>query len=85
MSNRNYARRLARRYLPAPPARGRDAQRTELDPVGVGLLGLTVICILVPFIEQRTWHSPLRPALFAVAGVLGSVLVKDLPQPLRTP
>ena len=27
-------------------------------------------CILVPFIEQRSWHSPLRPALFGVAAVL---------------
>ena len=39
------------------------------------LLGLTVICILVPFIEQRTWHSPLRPSLFAVAAVLAVIWV----------
>ena len=61
---------LARRYLPPPNARPADAARTELDPIGVVLLGLTVICILVPFIEQRTWHSPLRPSLFVVAAVL---------------
>lgn len=61
---------LARRYLPAPEDRPADAERTELDPVGVLLLGLTVICVLVPFIEERTWHSPLRPALFGVAAVV---------------
>ncbi len=59
---------LARRYLPAPePSPGKH---TELDPVGVGLLGAAVVCILLPFIEQRTWDSPLRPALFPVAAVL---------------
>ena len=61
---------LARRYLPAPNPQPADGQRTELDPIGVLLLGLAVICILVPFIEQRTWHSPLRPLLFVVAAVL---------------
>ena len=66
---------LARRYLPAPKDRPADAARTELDPVGVGLLGLTVICILVPFIEERTWHSPLRTALFPVAAVIAALWV----------
>ena len=41
----------------------------------MGLLGLTVICLLVPFIEQRTWHSALRPALFPVAAVLAGLWV----------
>ena len=61
---------LARRYLPAPPPRVKDAPRTALDPLGVALLGLAVVCVLVPFIEQRTWHSPLRPALFPIAALL---------------
>jgi EmrB/QacA subfamily drug resistance transporter len=59
---------LARRYLPAPERT--ESGRTELDPLGVVLLGTAVVCILLPFIEQRTWHSPLRPALFGVAAVL---------------
>ena len=59
---------LARRYLPAPEAQ--EDKRTELDPIGVLLLGLTVVCILVPFIEQRSWDSPLRLALFPLAAVL---------------
>ncbi|MBV9817178.1 MAG: MFS transporter [Solirubrobacterales bacterium] len=60
---------LARRYLPAPAPRD-PAARTALDPLGVILLGLCVICILVPFVELRTWHSPLRPLLFPLAVVL---------------
>jgi EmrB/QacA subfamily drug resistance transporter len=59
---------FARRYLRAPTAAERHHQ--ALDPVGVLLLGAAVLCVLVPFIEQRTWHSPLRPALFPLAGVL---------------
>jgi EmrB/QacA subfamily drug resistance transporter len=59
---------LARRYLPAPTA---SERRTHaLDPIGVVLLGATVVCLLVPFVEQRTWHSPLRSALFPLAAVL---------------
>jgi MFS family permease len=59
---------FARRYLPAPTRAER--RRQALDPLGVVLLGLAVVCILIPFIEQRTWHSPLRPLLFPVAAVL---------------
>ena len=59
---------LAHRYLPAQERQ--SAKRTALDPIGVLLLGAAVLCILLPFIEQRTWHSPLRPALFPVAAVL---------------
>jgi EmrB/QacA subfamily drug resistance transporter len=64
---------FARRYLPAPTRAER--RRQALDPLGVVLLGLAVVCILIPFIEQRTWHSPLRPALFPVAVVLLGVWV----------
>ena len=59
---------LARRYLPAPTTAERRPQ--ALDPLGVVLLGAAVVCILVPFIEQRAWHSPLRLALFPLAAVL---------------
>jgi EmrB/QacA subfamily drug resistance transporter len=59
---------LARRYLPAPTAAERRPQ--ALDPLGVVLLGAAVLCTLVPFIEQRTWHSPVRLALFPLAAVL---------------
>src|SRR4051794_299027 len=59
---------LAHRFLPAPQRQ--TGGRGSLDPVGVLLLGAAVVCLLVPFIEQRTWHSPLRPALFPVAALL---------------
>ena len=59
---------LARRYLPAPTAAERRPQ--SLDPVGVVLLGAAILCILVPFIEQRTWHSSLRVALFPLGALL---------------
>jgi EmrB/QacA subfamily drug resistance transporter len=59
---------LARRYLPAPTAGERRPQ--ALDPLGVLLLGTAVVCILVPFIEQRSWHSSVRLALFPLAAVL---------------
>jgi EmrB/QacA subfamily drug resistance transporter len=59
---------LARRYLPAPTAAEHRAQ--ALDPLGVILLGAAVVSILVPFIEQGTWHSPLRLALFPLGAVL---------------
>jgi EmrB/QacA subfamily drug resistance transporter len=58
---------LARRYLPAPTVAERRPQ--ALDPLGVLLLGAAVLCILVPFIEQRTWGTP-RLALFPLGAVL---------------
>src|SRR3954453_20567580 len=59
---------LARRYLPAPTAAERRPQ--ALDPLGVVLLGAAVLCVLLPLIEQRTWDSPLRVALFPLAVAL---------------
>jgi MFS family permease len=64
---------LARRYLPAPTPQERRHQ--AMDPLGVVLLGAAVVCVLVPFIEQRSWDSPLRPALFGVAALLAVVWV----------
>jgi EmrB/QacA subfamily drug resistance transporter len=64
---------LARRYLPAPTPE--EHRRQTLDPLGVVLLGAAVLCVLVPFIEQRSWHSPLRPTLFGVAALLLAVWV----------
>jgi MFS family permease len=60
---------LAHRRLPAADERQR-ASRPDVDPLGVVLLGAAVVSILVPFIEQRTWDSPLRVALFPLAALL---------------
>ncbi|HET9104380.1 MAG TPA: MFS transporter [Solirubrobacteraceae bacterium] len=65
---------LARRYLPESAPEQRE-KRSQLDPLGVLLLGLTVICLLVPFIELRSWHSPLRPLLYPLAAVFAVVWV----------
>src|SRR3954453_341987 len=59
---------LARRYLPAPTAAERRPQ--ALDPLGVVLLGAAVVSLLLPLIEQRTWGSPLRLALYPLGAVL---------------
>ncbi len=61
---------LARALIPHQPRVGTRQESQDLDPVGVVLLGLAVLCIILPFIEQRTWHSPVRPLLFPVAAVL---------------
>lgn len=60
---------LARRWVPQV-AREEHRERTALDPIGVVLLGLAVVCLLVAFIEQRTWQSPLRVALFPLSAAL---------------
>lgn len=59
---------LALRLIPAPE-RGKG-RGSDLDPVGVVLLGAAVTCLLLPLVEQQTWHSPLRVALYPVAAVL---------------
>lgn len=62
---------LGHRYLPAPaPPETGERERTALDALGVLLLGAAVVCVLVPFIEQRNWHSALRPALYPVGAAL---------------
>src|SRR6185295_15439015 len=59
---------FARRYLPPPTAAERRPR--ALDPLGVVLLGAAVVSLLVALIEQSTWDSPLRLALFPLAAVL---------------
>jgi EmrB/QacA subfamily drug resistance transporter len=54
---------LAHRLLPAPapaPGPGRRGGRghSDLDPVGVCLLGLGTVVLLLPFVEARQWSGP---------------------------
>lgn len=35
--------------------------------------GLAVLLVIYPFIEQQTWHSPLRPAMFPAAVLVGAL------------
>ncbi|MEO3925627.1 MFS transporter [Micromonosporaceae bacterium B7E4] len=58
---------FAWRLLPAGP--GRRAGRKDLDPFGVLLLGLGVVLLLLPLVQQRQWHGPLKWLLIP-AGLL---------------
>lgn len=65
---------LTRRYLPKVQRSGPRA-RHDLDPVGVVLLGVTVLLLIFPFIEQQQWHSVWRVLMFPAAAVLLAVFV----------
>ncbi|GAC1445474.1 MAG: MFS transporter [Mycobacteriales bacterium] len=60
---------LARKLIPHVRPSG---HRESLDPIGVLLLGLSVTCLLLPFIEQEQWHSSVRLLLFPLAALLGA-------------
>jgi EmrB/QacA subfamily drug resistance transporter len=66
---------LARRWIPHVKRDRAERESQDLDPVGVILVGATVGCVIVPFIEQQNWHSPVRPLLFPVAGLLLATFV----------
>ncbi|WP_067908194.1 MFS transporter, partial [Actinomadura rubrobrunea] len=55
---------LARRLLPPP----RFGERRPLDPVGVLLLGVGVVCVMLPFVQERQWHGA-GPWLLLPAGL----------------
>ncbi|HEU4675816.1 MAG TPA: MFS transporter [Motilibacteraceae bacterium] len=58
---------MARRLLP----RGGDPSRHQsLDPVGVVLLGLGVLALLLPLVEEQTWKGSAKWLLVPVAVVL---------------
>jgi len=44
---------LARRLLPPP----HEEAHESLDPVGVALLGIGVLLLLLPLVEERTWEG----------------------------
>nr|WP_243715486.1 MFS transporter [Micromonospora sp. KC207] len=57
---------LGWRLLPTRPAGAPDGHR--LDPIGVLLLGVGVVLLLLPLVQQGQWHSPWKWALLP-AGV----------------
>jgi EmrB/QacA subfamily drug resistance transporter len=73
---------LAYRLLPAPPEPGRAGDgegkagggkrggRGDLDPVGVLLLGAGTVALLLPFVQEEQWKSPLKWLLVLVALVV---------------
>ena len=58
---------LAWRLLPAP---GTGRRRESLDPVGVVLLGVGVIALLLPFVQDRQWHGNVKWLLVPCAAVV---------------
>jgi EmrB/QacA subfamily drug resistance transporter len=62
---------LAWRLLPAP-VRG---ERQGLDPLGVLLLGAGVVCVLLPFVQERQWHGDLKWLLLLAGAALIAVFV----------
>ncbi|WP_203835513.1 MFS transporter [Winogradskya humida] len=59
---------LGRRWIPAAPAR--DSTPGSLDPAGVGLLGLGVLLLLLPLVEEREWHGPAKWLLTVASAVV---------------
>nr|WP_225847173.1 MFS transporter [Streptomyces sp. HPF1205] len=59
---------LAHRLLPPPPPPedGRKA-RGDLDPVGVGLLGVGTVVLLLPFVQEQQWKGALKWLLVPLA------------------
>ncbi|MGX6608372.1 MFS transporter [Micromonosporaceae bacterium Da 78-11] len=58
---------LGHRWIPARAPENRS--RESLDPVGVGLLGVGVLLVLLPLVQERAWPGPGK-WLLAVAGLL---------------
>ncbi|SEG74866.1 drug resistance transporter, EmrB/QacA subfamily [Actinacidiphila yanglinensis] len=55
---------VAHRLLPGPPRRDgpdpRGRPHGDLDPVGVLLLGIGTVVLLLPFVEEDQWSTPLK-------------------------
>ncbi|MFB4318600.1 MFS transporter [Actinomadura sp. 21ATH] len=62
---------LAWRLLPAP-VRGR---REGLDPFGVVLLGIGVLAIMLPFLQEREWHGPAKWLLLPAGALVLAAFV----------
>lgn len=64
---------LAYRLIPPDEARRGRGLRSSLDPVGVLLLGVGVLVLLLPFVEEREWTGRGKWLLIPVAlAVLGA-------------
>jgi EmrB/QacA subfamily drug resistance transporter len=67
---------LAYRLLPAPPARDqRGSARSDLDPVGVLLLGAGTVVLLLPFVQEQQWPGPAKWLLLPLALALLAAFV----------
>lgn len=64
---------LALRLIPTHEPQGQG--RSDLDPVGVGLLGAAVLALLLPLVEEQQWQGSTKWSLLAVGAVLLAVFV----------
>ncbi len=55
-------------YLWIPAGERRKAG--DMDPVGVGLLGVGVLLLLLPLVEERQWHGNAKWLLIVAAAVV---------------
>ncbi|MFC4494211.1 MFS transporter [Streptomyces ovatisporus] len=67
---------LARRLLPDTPSAAGAPHTQSLDPVGVVLLGGTVVAVLLPFVQSQQWRGDAKWLLLVVAAALAAVFVK---------
>ncbi|MEV5709114.1 MFS transporter [Actinoallomurus sp. NPDC052274] len=58
---------LAWRLLPAP---SRASRPQSLDPIGVLILGVGVVALLLPFVQEEQWHGSAKWLLVPAAAVL---------------
>ncbi|MEE1816672.1 MFS transporter [Streptomyces sp. NPDC090082] len=65
---------LARRLLPDTPD-AKPVRLRRLDPVGVVLLGATVLALLLPFVQSRQWSGNGKHLLLLAAAVLLAAFV----------
>ncbi|MEV0406120.1 MFS transporter [Actinoallomurus sp. NPDC050550] len=63
---------LAWRLLPAP---SRTHRPQGLDPVGVVLLGVGVLALLLPFVQEQQWHGHTKWLLVLAAAVLLTIFL----------
>jgi EmrB/QacA subfamily drug resistance transporter len=57
---------LARLWIPVAPSSS-ESRRSTLDPVGVALLGVGVVVLLLPLVQEREWHGAVKWLLIPVA------------------
>jgi EmrB/QacA subfamily drug resistance transporter len=57
-------------YLWIPAAGDRRARTGDLDPVGVLLLGVGVLLLLLPLVQEREWHGNAKWLLTVAAAVV---------------
>ncbi len=67
--------RLLKTVEASGPAQQASRGRPQLDPIGSVLLGLTVVSLLLPLVQQREWSLTVRLPFYAAALLLLGVFL----------